>query len=101
MPPSQWEKQRQNCSGSGRTSTWLNMVAPVVVNPETDSNNASVKLGKNDEKIAKAKFSHFQKSYAFVLAHGLDAVNADMQNMAHLKENYVATATSHDYFNVA
>jgi hypothetical protein len=54
-----------------------------------------------DEKIAKAKFSHFQKSYAFVLAHGLDAVNADMQNMAHLKENYVATATSHDYFNVA
>ena len=54
-----------------------------------------------DEKIAKAKFSHFQRSYAFVLAHGLDAVNADMQNMAHLKENYVATATSHDYFDVA
>lgn len=54
-----------------------------------------------DEKIAGAKFSSFQKSYAFVLAHGMDAVNADMQSMAHLKENYVATATSHDYFNVA
>jgi hypothetical protein len=33
-----------------------------------------------------------------VLEHGLDAVNADMQNDSHLKENFVAAATSHQYF---
>ena len=54
-----------------------------------------------DAKIAKANFSQFQRSYAFVLAHGLDAVNADMQNLQHLKENHIATATSQDYFDVA
>ena len=54
-----------------------------------------------DENLLKAKMSHFQRSYAFVLAHGLDSVNADMQNMMHLKENFIAAATSHDYFNVA
>jgi hypothetical protein len=32
------------------------------------------------------------------LEHGLDAVNADMQNEAHLKENFVAAATSQQYF---
>jgi hypothetical protein len=35
------------------------------------------------------------------LAHGLDAVNADMQNLQHLKENHIATATSQDYFDIA
>jgi aryl-alcohol dehydrogenase-like predicted oxidoreductase len=45
-----------------------------------------------------AKLSAFQKSYAFVLAHGLDSVNADMQSFAHLGENVVAAATSSDYF---
>jgi predicted aldo/keto reductase-like oxidoreductase len=54
-----------------------------------------------DEDLLQAKLSEFQRSYAYVLAHGLDAVNADMQNMKHLKENFVAAATSHDYFNVA
>ena len=54
-----------------------------------------------DESFMQAKMSEFQRSYAYVLAHGLDAVNADMQSMAHLKENFIAAATSHDYFNVA
>ena len=42
--------------------------------------------------------SAFQKSYAYVLAHGLDVVNADMQSLAHLDENIVAAATSSRYF---
>jgi hypothetical protein len=46
----------------------------------------------------KAPLSPFQRSYAFVLAHGLDAVNADSQSMAHLHENVIAAATSQDYF---
>ena len=54
-----------------------------------------------DEKLLKAKLSAFQRSYAFVLENGLDVVNADMQNLLHLKENFVAAATSSDYFDVA
>ncbi len=51
-----------------------------------------------DEKLLASKLSAFQRSYAFVLAHGLDAVNADMQSLAHLHENFVAAATSSEYF---
>jgi len=54
--------------------------------------------GFYDEKLLKADLSDFQRSYAFVLENGLDAVNADMQNHSHLKENFVAAATSHQYF---
>ncbi len=54
-----------------------------------------------DEKMLKAKLSEFQKSYAYVLENGLDVVNADMQTMLHLKENFVAAATSAEYVNVA
>lgn len=54
-----------------------------------------------DEKILRAKLSEFQRSYAYVLEHGLDVVNADMQTMLHLKENFVAAATSADYFDIA
>ena len=53
------------------------------------------------EDLLKAKLSAFQRSYAFVLENGLDVVNADMQNLLHLKENFVAAATSSNYFNVA
>jgi aryl-alcohol dehydrogenase-like predicted oxidoreductase len=45
-----------------------------------------------------APLSPFQRSYAFVLAHGLDAVNADSQSLAHLRENFTAAATSQRYF---
>jgi aryl-alcohol dehydrogenase-like predicted oxidoreductase len=54
--------------------------------------------GFYDEKLLKSDLSDFQRSYAFVLEHGLDAVNADMQTKSHLEENFVAAATSHQYF---
>jgi aryl-alcohol dehydrogenase-like predicted oxidoreductase len=51
------------------------------------------------EKMMTANLTPFQRSYAFVLAHGLDAVNADMQNGQHFHENLVAAATSDTYFS--
>ncbi|MDH3643996.1 MAG: aldo/keto reductase [Gammaproteobacteria bacterium] len=51
-----------------------------------------------DDTLLKARLSEFQRSYAFVLEHGMDVVNADMQNFVHLKENFVAAATSGQYF---
>ena len=53
------------------------------------------------EAFMKANLSTFQRSYAYVLEHGLDVVNADMQNLVHLKENFVAAATSGEYFPTA
>ncbi|MEM9622879.1 MAG: aldo/keto reductase [Pseudomonadota bacterium] len=52
-------------------------------------------------KLMQAKFSEFQRSYAYVLEHGLDVVNADMQSLLHLKENFTAAATSAEYFDIA
>jgi aryl-alcohol dehydrogenase-like predicted oxidoreductase len=54
--------------------------------------------GFYDEELLKSGLDDFQRSYAFVLEHGLDAVNADMQSDSHLKANFVAAATSHQYF---
>jgi len=51
-----------------------------------------------DPTFLKAPLSPFQRSYAFVLAHGLDAVNADSQSREHLRENFIAAATSQNYF---
>lgn len=51
-----------------------------------------------DTDFRQAPLSPFQRSYAYVLAHGLDAVNADSQSLAHLQENFAAAATSHLYF---
>jgi aryl-alcohol dehydrogenase-like predicted oxidoreductase len=51
-----------------------------------------------DAKFLQAPLSPFQRSYAFVLAHGLDAVNADSQSLQHLRENFTAAATSDSYF---
>lgn len=42
--------------------------------------------------LLKAGLNEFQRSYAYVLAHGLDAVNADMQSFAHLQQNFAAAA---------
>ena len=42
--------------------------------------------------------SGFQRSYGWVLGHGLNVVNADMQSMAHLRENFVALAASQKTF---
>lgn len=49
-------------------------------------------------EFRKAALSPFQRSYAYVLAHGLDAVNADSQSLGHLHENCIAAATSESYF---
>lgn len=49
-------------------------------------------------KLLAANFTTFQRSYAYVLAHGLDAVNADMAHYQHLQENFIAAATSQHYF---
>lgn len=51
-----------------------------------------------DETMMTSGFSPYQRSYAYVLEHGLDCVNADMQQMSHLAENFAATATSAKYF---
>jgi aryl-alcohol dehydrogenase-like predicted oxidoreductase len=51
-----------------------------------------------DAAFLQAPLSAFQRSYAYVLAHGLDAVNADSQSLAHLQENFSAAATSERYF---
>ncbi len=51
-----------------------------------------------DEKLLAAQLSQFQRSYAYVLAHGLDVVNADMGSLAHLQENVVAATSSPSYF---
>jgi len=51
-----------------------------------------------DEGLLRAKLSPHQRSYAYVLEHGLDVVNADMQSFEHLRENALAAATSKSYF---
>ena len=51
-----------------------------------------------DERLLGAKLTPHQRSYAYVLEHGLDVVNADMQSFEHLRENVVAAATSSRYF---
>ena len=51
-----------------------------------------------DEKFMTSPLSPFQRSYAYVLEHGIDVVNADMQNFKHLEENIIAASTSHIYF---
>ncbi len=45
-----------------------------------------------------SSLSSFQRAYAYVLEHGLDVVNADMQNFKHLEENIIAAATAGAYF---
>jgi hypothetical protein len=54
--------------------------------------------GHYDARLMQAAFSPFQRSYAYVLAHGLDAVNADSGSAEHLRENFIAAATSESYF---
>ena len=48
--------------------------------------------------MMQAKLTAFQRSYAYVLEHGMDAVNADIQNFLHLQENFQAAATSGQIF---
>ena len=50
-----------------------------------------------DEKFKASPLNPFQRSIVYVLEHGLDVVNSDMQNFKHLEENIIAAATSHTY----
>jgi aryl-alcohol dehydrogenase-like predicted oxidoreductase len=50
------------------------------------------------ENAMQAKLTAFQRSYAYVLANGLDAVNADMQQWQHMKENFAAATSAQQYF---
>jgi len=52
-----------------------------------------------DDKLLATPLNPFQRAYAYALEHGLDVVNADMQNFTHLEENIIAAATSHQYFS--
>jgi len=47
-----------------------------------------------DEDFKASSLNPFQRAYAYVLAHGLDVVNADMQNFKHLEENIIAAVIS-------
>lgn len=51
-----------------------------------------------DDELMKARITAFQRSYAYVLGHGMDAVNADMQNWQHLRENHYATTLVAEQF---
>lgn len=48
--------------------------------------------------LLESGLSPFQRSYAYVLEHGLDAVNADIQSFAHLEENAQAASQAATYF---
>ena len=50
------------------------------------------------KKLMSSDLNTYQRSYAYVLAHGRDAVNADMQSMPHLEQNFAAAATAQEYF---
>ena len=54
--------------------------------------------GFYDPKLLAAGLSPFQRSYGYVLAHGLDVVNADMGNLAQLRENVLAATQSPNWF---
>jgi aryl-alcohol dehydrogenase-like predicted oxidoreductase len=51
-----------------------------------------------DQNLLSAGLSPYQRSYAYVLAHGLDVVNADMGSLLQLRENVIAVAKSPSYF---
>ena len=52
-----------------------------------------------DDNFLSSPLSPFQRAYAYVLEHGIDVVNADMQNFKHLEENIAATVTSFTFFS--
>ena len=45
-----------------------------------------------NEDMMKLSLSAFQRSYGYVLAHGMDVVNADIQSFDILEENFIAAA---------
>ena len=57
--------------------------------------------GHYNEKVMQSGLSPWQRSYAYVLAHGVDVVNSDMQNLAHFKQNLAAVQRSAELFATA
>ncbi|MBN1567002.1 MAG: aldo/keto reductase [Acidobacteria bacterium] len=55
--------------------------------------------GIYNSKLATSPLNPFQRSYSYVLEHGLDVVNADMQNFTHLEDNIVAAVESRKYID--
>ncbi|MEM7411557.1 MAG: aldo/keto reductase [Myxococcota bacterium] len=51
-----------------------------------------------EQAFLESGLSPFQRSYAYVLAHGLDVVNADMHSFGHFEENFRAAAESTRFF---
>ena len=51
-----------------------------------------------DPKFLASGLTPFQRAYSYVLAHGIDATNADMQNFKHFEENVVAVNKTKEYF---
>jgi hypothetical protein len=66
-------------------------------------------LGKGDptafdhlygQKLSSSSLNSFQRTYTYVLQHGLDLVSADMQNFKNLEENVIAAATADHYVEI-
>lgn len=57
--------------------------------------------GHYSERLMRSGLSPWQRSYAYVLAHGVDVVNSDMQNIAHFKDNLAAVQRSAELFATA
>jgi aryl-alcohol dehydrogenase-like predicted oxidoreductase len=57
--------------------------------------------GHYTEKVLQSGLSPWQRAYAYVLAHGVDVVNSDMQNFAHFKQNLAAVQRSAELFATA
>ena len=51
-----------------------------------------------DQRLLNSSLSPFQRSYAYVLHHGLDVVNSDMQNFEHFEANLAAVQEAPKYF---
>lgn len=51
-----------------------------------------------DEKLMNSGLNPFQRSYAYVLANGMDVVNSDMQNFKHFEENIIAARDANTHF---
>ena len=49
------------------------------------------------DRLLSSPLSSFQRSYAYVLENGLDVVNADIQSLDILEENFAAAATSAEH----
>jgi predicted aldo/keto reductase-like oxidoreductase len=52
-----------------------------------------------NKNFKTSSLNPYQRAYVYVLEHGLDVVNADMQNFKHLEENIIAATTSHTFFD--